>query len=92
MDIHSDNPDHGFQFPGTFELSAMGSAEMGLERVLPQLLMQAGIEVVTETIQWKQSSSGKYVSVRISFRANDRAQYDLAHQVLRDHPEVKWTL
>src|SRR5688500_5462344 len=24
MDIHSDNPDHGFQFPGSFELSAMG--------------------------------------------------------------------
>ncbi|MEH6422455.1 DUF493 family protein [Pseudomonas sp. CGJS7] len=92
MDIHSDNPDHGFQFPGDFELSAMGSADIGLERVLPQLLMQAGIEVVTETIQWKHSSSGKYVSVRISFRAKDRAQYDLAHQVLRDHPEVKWTL
>ena len=22
----------------------------------------------------------------------DRAQYDLAHQVMREHPEVKWTL
>ncbi|KRA17486.1 MULTISPECIES: DUF493 family protein [unclassified Lysobacter] len=92
MDIHSDNPDHGFQFPGTFELSAMGTAEAGLERELPRLLMDAGIEVEAETIQWKHSSSGKYVSVRISFRAADRAQYDLAHQVLRDHPEVKWTL
>lgn len=92
MDIHSDNPDHGFQFPGTFELSAMGTAEAGLERELPRLLMDAGIEVEAETIQWKHSSSGKYVSVRISFRAVDRAQYDLAHQVLRDHPEVKWTL
>ncbi|MEG3789548.1 DUF493 family protein [Lysobacter sp. CCNWLW3] len=92
MDIQSDNPDHGFQFPGTFELSAMGTAEAGLERELPRLLMDAGIEVEAETIQWKHSSSGKYVSVRISFRAADRAQYDLAHQVLRDHPEVKWTL
>lgn len=92
MDIHSDNPDHGFQFPGTFELSAMGTAVAGLERELPRLLMDAGIEVEAETIQWKHSSSGKYVSVRISFRAVDRAQYDLAHQVLRDHPEVKWTL
>ncbi|QWP78338.1 DUF493 family protein [Lysobacter sp. K5869] len=92
MDIHSDNPDHGFQFPGTFELSAMGSAEAGLERELPKRLLEAGIDVETETIQWKQSSTGKYVSVRITFRAADRAQYDLAHQVLRDHPEVKWTL
>ena len=92
MDIHSDNPDHGFQFPGVFELSAMGSAEAGLERELPRLLLGAGLDVLTETIQWKHSSTGKYVSVRISFRAQDRAQYDLAHQVLRDHPEVKWTL
>ncbi|MBN7136876.1 hypothetical protein A7A76_19220 [Lysobacter enzymogenes] len=92
MDIHSDNPEHGFQFPGTFELSAMGAAEAGLERELPKRLLEAGIDVETETIQWKQSSTGKYVSVRLTFRAADRAQYDLAHQVLRDHPEVKWTL
>ncbi|MET4731295.1 putative lipoic acid-binding regulatory protein [Lysobacter enzymogenes] len=92
MDIHSDNPDHGFQFPGTFELSAMGAADAGLERELPKRLLEAGIDVETETIQWKQSSTGKYVSVRLTFRAVDRAQYDLAHQVLRDHPEVKWTL
>lgn len=92
MDIHSDNPDHGFQFPGTFELSAMGAADAGLERELPRRLLEAGIDVETETIQWKHSSTGKYVSIRIAFRAVDRAQYDLAHQVLRDHPEVKWTL
>lgn len=92
MEIKSDHPDHGFQFPGTFELSALGPAESGLERTLPQLLMAAGIEVQTEAIQWKHSSSGKYVSVRIGFQAQNREQYDLAHEVLRGHPEVKWTL
>lgn len=92
MEIRSDKPEHGFQFPGTFELSALGPADAALERVLPELLTAAGIEVQSETIQWKPSSGGRYVSVRIGFRAVDRAQYDLAHQVLRDHPEVKWTL
>jgi putative lipoic acid-binding regulatory protein len=92
MEIKSDNPEHGFQFPGTFELSAMGSADAGLERELPQRLIDAGIEVETETVQWKHSSNGKFVSVRVSFRAESREQYDRAHQVLRDHPEVKWTL
>ncbi|MDQ3511872.1 MAG: DUF493 family protein [Pseudomonadota bacterium] len=92
MEIRSDNPEHGFQFPGTFELSALGQADAALQRVLPELLTAAGIEVQSETIQWKPSSGGRYVSVRIGFRAVDRAQYDLAHQVLRDHPEVKWTL
>ncbi|MBB1087132.1 DUF493 family protein [Lysobacter sp. SG-8] len=92
MEIKSDNPDHGFQFPGHFELSAMGAATAGLERELPRLLMDAGIDVESESVQWKHSSNGKYVSVRIRFRAESREQYDRAHQVLRDHPEVKWTL
>ncbi len=92
MEIKSDNPEHGFQFPGTFELSAMGTAGAGLETELPRLLADFGVEVLEERIQWKHSSNGKYVSVRIAFRAGNRAQYDAAHQALRDHPEVKWTL
>ena len=92
MEIRSDNPEHGFQFPGTFELSAMGAAGIGLEGELPKLLAEAGVEVIEERIQWKHSSNGKYVSVRIAFRADSRAQYDAAHQALRGHPEVKWTL
>ena len=92
MEIKSDNPEHGFQFPGTFELSAMGAADKDLETVLPTLLLDAGIEVVQESVNWKLSSNGRYVSVRIAFRAESRAQYDLAHEALRAHPEVKWTL
>ena len=92
MDILSDNPEHGFQFPGTFELSAMGTAEKGLEHELPKALMDAGIDVLSEQVQWKHSSSGKFVSVRIAFRAETRADYDRAHEALRSHPEVKWTL
>ncbi len=92
MDLKSDNPEHGFQFPGTFELSAMGSADSGLEIELPRLLATAGIEVLQESISWKHSSNARYVSVRIGFRANDRAQYDAAHDALRAHPEVKWTI
>jgi putative lipoic acid-binding regulatory protein len=92
MEIKSDNPEHGFQFPGEFELSAMGTADKGLETELPAVLAELGLEVLEERIQWKHSSNGKYVSVRIAFRADSREQYDAAHAALRDHPEVKWTL
>ena len=92
MEIKSDNPEHGFQFPGTFELSAMGAADKDLQVELPKLLLDAGIDVLHESVSWKHSSNGKYVSVRIAFRAQDRAQYDAAHAALRTHPEVKWTL
>jgi uncharacterized protein len=92
MEIKSDNPEHGFQFPGTFELSAMGTANIGLETELPRLLSAAGVEVLHENISWKHSSNGKYVSVRIAFRADSRELYDAAHAAMRDHPEVKWTI
>ena len=92
MDITSDNPEHGFQFPGEFQLSAMGTADAGLERELPQRLLDAGFEVLSERIQWKHSSNGKYVSVRLVFLADSREAYDRAHQLLRDHPGVEWTL
>jgi putative lipoic acid-binding regulatory protein len=92
MEIKSDNPDHGFQFPGQFELSAMGPANRGLEHELPRLLQAEGLDVVNERISWKHSSNGKYVSVRLVFKAETREQYDAAHRALRDHPEVKWTL
>ena len=92
MEIKSDNPDHGFQFPGTFELSAMGAANIGLEHELPRLLQLAGVDVLNERVSWKHSSNGKYVSVRIAFKADNREQYDAAHEAMRNHPEVKWTL
>ena len=69
MELRSDDPSHGFQFPGTFELSAMGAAEKDLETVLPSLLLDAGIEVLHESVTWKHSSNGRFVSVRIQFRA-----------------------
>ena len=92
MQPESDNPEHGYQFPGTFELSAMGAADKGLEHELPQALQAAGIEVLHESVNWKHSSNGKYVSVRITFRADTREDYERAHQALRDRPEVQWTL
>ena len=92
MDITSDNPEHGFQFPGTFEINAMGLATAGLETEIPRLLQAAGIRVLEETISWRESSGGKFVSVKLGFHAEDRAQYEAAHAALREHPEVKWTL
>ena len=92
MEIKSDNPEHGFQCPGEFELSAMGAADKGLEVELPRLLATSGVELLEERVSWKHSTNGKYVSVRIGFRAESREQYDAAHRVLREHPEVKWTL
>lgn len=92
MDLHSDNPEHGFQFPGEFELCAMGLATAGLEASLPRQLADAGIQVLHGGVTAKPSSNGRYVSVRIPFLAPDREAHDRAHALLRANPDVKWTL
>lgn len=92
MDIRSDNPDHGFQFPGVFEITAMGPAGAGLEERIPALLEAIGLTVLRETVAARNSTGGKYISIRLSFHAEDRARYEAAHATLRADPDVKWTL
>ena len=92
MEIKTDNPEHGFQFPGDFEITAMGPAGAGLEDEIPCLLEAAGIVVLHETVATRVSSGGKFISVKLTFRAESREQYDAAHAALREHPEVKWTI
>ena len=82
----------GFQFPGVFEITAMGPAEARLEQVIPRELADAGLTVMQETVRSRASSAGRFVSVTISFRADSRAEYDAAHVALRAHPDIKWTL
>ena len=92
MSIQSDNPDHGFQFPGVFEISAMGSAEADLHLVMPVILEALGLTVYPDRTRIKPSAKGNYVSVTLVFEAHSREDYDAAHGALREHPAVKWTL
>ncbi len=92
MSLSSDNTDHGFQFPGVFEITAMGPAGAGLEARVPQLLEAIGVSVLRETVATRASSGGKFVSIRLSFHAEDRARYEAAHAAIRAEPDIKWTL
>ena len=82
----------GFQFPGEFEITAVGKASAGLPTRVPQLLERAGLHVLHETVRHRQSGGGNYVSVTVSFRCDNREQYDSAHSVLRADPEIRYTL
>ncbi|KFN50108.1 DUF493 family protein [Arenimonas composti] len=92
MSIKSDNPEHGFQFPGVFELSAMGAADAELQAIVPMVLEALGLTVYHDRTTLRPSTKGNYVSVRVVFEAHSRDDYDAAHGALRQHPAVKWTL
>ena len=91
MTTESDNP-QGFVFPGVFEITAMGAASANLETEVPHQLQQAGLTVLHETVTSRASSAGRFVSITLSFKADSRAQYEAAHEALRAHPEIKWTI
>ncbi len=82
----------GFQFPGEFEITAMGSADADLPAHVPRLLEGHGLHVLHETVRYKQSGGGNYVSVTVGFRAQTRQDYDAAHAVLRADPDIRYTL
>jgi uncharacterized protein len=90
--MNKTSDDQGFQFPGVFEISAMGPADAGLETAIPEALQAAGLRVLADTLSSRASTAGRYVCVRVNFHADDRAQYEAAHAALRANPAVKWTL
>lgn len=95
MSESRDNPsseNRGFQFPGVFEICAMGNAEGGIDLVLVQVLEDLGLTIFRDTLRQRPSAKGNYISVSIAFEAHSREDYDAAHGALRSHPHVKWTL
>jgi putative lipoic acid-binding regulatory protein len=49
--IHAQNPDQGFQFPGVFEITAMGSATCDLEQKVPRLIEGIGLAVLAGSVR-----------------------------------------
>ncbi|GAA0716365.1 DUF493 family protein [Dokdonella soli] len=90
--IQAQNPEQGFQFPGVFEITAMGAAAAALESRVPQILEQLGLSVLAGSVRVRPSREGNYVSVTVSFTCPARSKYDEAHAALRADPDIRWTL
>lgn len=82
----------GFQFPGEFEITAVGLTSADLPGRVPQLLERAGLRVLHESVRHRHSGAGNFVSVTISFFCDSREHYETAHQALRADPDIRYTL
>lgn len=82
----------GFQFPGEFEITAIGNANAGLEAHVPKLLHGIGLEVLHETLSTKLTPAGNYQSVTVTFVAPTREKYDEAHATLRADENIRFTM
>jgi putative lipoic acid-binding regulatory protein len=90
--IHAENPGQGFQFPGAFEITAVGHAGAGLEERVPKLIGGLGLAIQEGSERVRPSSAGNFVSVSVTFTCPSRDMYEAAHAALREDPAVKWTL
>jgi uncharacterized protein len=91
-DLQPQNPQQGFQFPGAFEITAMGRANAGLEERVPEIIVGLGMAVMNGSLRTRPSSEGRYVSVSVTFTCPSREKYEAAHAALRADPAIKWTL
>ena len=82
----------GFQFPGTFEITAMGNAGANLRECVKEILRSLGLSVLDASVRERPSSQGKYVSVSLTFNCPSREKYAAAHAALRAHPDIRYTL
>jgi uncharacterized protein len=90
--IHAENPGQGFQFPGAFEITAVGKANAGLEERMPEIIVGLGMAVLNGSMRTRPSSEGHFVSVSVTFTCPSREKYEAAHAALREDPAVRWTL
>ncbi|QWT20104.1 DUF493 family protein [Bacillus sp. NP157] len=89
---HAQKEGKGFQFPGQFEITAIGNANTGLKARVPEILHGIGLEVLHETVTSKLTPAGNYESVAVSFVAPTREKYLEAHDVLRADENIRFTL
>jgi putative lipoic acid-binding regulatory protein len=82
----------GFQFPGSFQISALGNAGVNLRERVPEILRGLGMAVMNASVRERASRAGNYVSVNVVFNCPSRAKYDAAHAALRADPDIRYTL
>lgn len=91
-DIQPQNPDQGFQFPGAFEVTALGRADADLAVQVPALIEGLGLNVIAGSLRTRPSREGHYMSVAVTFTCPDRETYEAVHARLRAHPGIRWTI
>ena len=70
--IKAQKEGQGFQFPGEFEITAMGNASADLPTRVPAILEGIGLHVLHETVKHRHAREGNFLAGTISFRCDTR--------------------
>jgi len=80
------------EYPCDFPVKAMGLAEHDIENIFLEIARENFPHQESFEIKRKASKGGKYLSVTITLKAQNREQLDVTYQALCDHEHILMTL
>lgn len=80
------------EFPMDFPIKVMGENRIEFEPQVVEVVRAHAPDWDCSTVEVRQSSGGKYLSVTVTIRAQSREQLDALYRALTSHPMVKVVL
>lgn len=80
------------EYPCDFPLKIMGERTDDFAQTVVEIVLRHAPDFRAETVEMRASSSGKYLSVTCTVRAESREQLDNLYRELSGHPDVKVVL
>lgn len=82
-------PDNkGFVFPCDYVVKAMGLAEDGFDELVVAIIRRHCPDITEGAVSSRASSSGKYVSITVTIKAESHEQLNRIYQDLSAHEKV----
>jgi uncharacterized protein len=93
MSLPTENPNAAlWQFPMDFPIKIMGTRVDDFAQQICALVLQYAPDFNPATVELRSSSTGKYLSLTATVRANSKEQLDELYKALTSHPLVKVVL
>jgi uncharacterized protein len=80
------------EYPCEFPIKVFGRSQEGFAKAVMEVVSRHDPEFKPASIQMRNSSQGRYVSLTCTVHATSREQLDALYQELCDHPQVAMVL
>ena len=80
------------EYPSDFAIKVMGLSQQGFAQAVMEVVVRHDPGFSTASMQARNSSGARYVSLTCTVRATSREQLDALYRELCDHPQVVMVL
>lgn len=80
------------EFPTDFPIKVMGRAKDGFAQLVLNIVSKHAPDYDGSTMEFRPSSSNKYLSLTCTINAHSREQLDALYRELSGHPDVTMVL